>query len=155
MNVSIEKKLANLGLELPHPPSAVGSYVPVLQIGQLVMTSGQLPTIGKEVAFQGRVGRELTREDGRNAAEVACLNALAHIKEKAGGLDKVRRIVRLEGFVQSADDFHEQPSILNGASELLQKLFGDNGLHTRFAVGCNALPLNAAVELALWVEIDV
>tara|TARA_R100000750_G_C2338613_1_gene93192 strand:+ start:71 stop:601 length:531 start_codon:yes stop_codon:yes gene_type:complete len=153
MNNSIEKKLSALGLTLPPAPEAVGSYTPVLKTGSLVVTSGQLPTIGKELTFRGKVGHDLTREDGRNAAEVACLNALAQINKAIGGLENIKQIVRLEGFVQSTDDFTDQPYVMNGASDLLLKLFGDAGLHTRFAIGCNALPLNAAVELALWVEV--
>ncbi|MCG6156158.1 RidA family protein [Rubinisphaera margarita] len=153
MTQSISETLASLGLQLPSAPDAVGAYVPVLRSGHLVMTSGQLPTIGKEVAFQGQVGHDLTREDGRNAAEVACLNALAQIAKEVGGLENVKRVVRLEGFVQSAAGFYDQPYVMNGASELLLKLFGDAGKHTRFAIGCNTLPLNAAVELALWAEV--
>ncbi len=153
MAQSISEILNSLGLQLPSAPDAVGAYVPVLRTGQLVMTSGQLPTLAKEVAFKGKVGHDLTREDGRNAAQVACLNALAQIAKEIGGLENVKRVVRLEGFVQSADDFYDQPYVMNSASELLLKLFGDAGRHTRFAIGCNTLPLNAAVELALWVEV--
>ena len=153
MSTTIEAKLAKMDLVLPHAPASVGSYVQVLKMGNLVMTSGQLPTIAKEVAFTGPVGHELTKEDGRNAAQMACLNALSQINEAIGGLDHIKQIVRLEGFVQSTDDFTQQPYVMNGASDLLLKLFGEAGRHTRFAVGCNALPLNASVELALWVEV--
>ncbi|MCA8986119.1 MAG: RidA family protein [Planctomycetaceae bacterium] len=153
MSQTIAERLQDLGLELPHAPEAVGAYVPVLRTGNLIMTSGQLPTIGKELTFQGKVGQQLTKEDGRNAAQLACLNALAQLDKAAGGLENIVRIIRLEGFVQSADGFTEQPYVMNGASELLIHLFGDHGRHTRFAVGCNELPLNAAVELALWAEV--
>jgi enamine deaminase RidA (YjgF/YER057c/UK114 family) len=153
MSGAIERKLAELGETLPTPPAAVGYYVPVLRTGSLVMTSGQLPSIGKELPFKGKVGRDLTTEEGHSAARIACLNALAQIRACVGSLDEIRRVVRLEGFVQSADGFSEQPQVLNGASELLVQLFGEAGKHTRFAVGVNQLPLNAAVEVALWVEV--
>ncbi len=150
---TIEQKLTELGETLPAPPAAVGFYVPVLKTGQLVMTSGQLPTIGKELPFCGKVGKDITPEDAVSAARIACLNALAQIKSAIGSLDDVRRVVRVEGFVQSADGFTGQPHVLNGASELLVQLFGEAGKHTRFAVGVNELPLNAAVEVAVWVEV--
>jgi len=150
---TIEQKLHDLGETLPTPPAAVGFYVPVLKTGQLVMTSGQLPTIGKELPFRGKVGQDVTPEDAVSAARIACLNALAQIKSCVGDLDEVRRIVRVEGFVQSADGFTDQPHVLNGASELLVQLFGEAGKHTRFAVGVNELPLNAAVEVAVWAEV--
>ena len=153
MSSSIAERLAALGLELPPAPPSVGSYVPALKTGSLVMTSGQLPTIGKELPFKGKVGKDLTTEDGKDAAQIACLNALAQINQVIGDLEKVVQVVRLEGFVQSADDYYEQPHVMNGASDLLLKVFGDKARHTRFAVGCNTLPLNAAVELAIWVEV--
>ena len=153
MHSAIERKLAALGETLPTPPAAVGYYVPVMRTGSLVMTSGQLPSIGKEIPFKGKVGSDLTAEEGHHAARIACLNALAQIRTCVGSLDEIRRVVRLEGFVQSADGFCEQPHVLNGASELLVQLFGEAGKHTRFAVGVNQLPLNAAVEVALWVEV--
>ncbi len=150
---TIEAILAKRGDTLPSPPAAVGFYVPVLRTGNLVMTSGQLPVLGKELVFTGKVGSEVTKEDGYNAARICCLNALAQIKHCLGSLDEVRRVVRVEGFVQSAPGFHDQAHVLNGASELLVDLFGEAGKHTRFAVGTNELPLNAAVEVAIWVEV--
>ena len=146
---SIEQKLIKRGDVLPSPPEAVGFYVPVLQTGNLVMTSGQLPMVGKELIFKGKIGSDLTKDDGYNAAKICCLNALAQIKHCLGSLDEIRRIIRVEGFVQSAPGFQDQSHVLNGASELLVDLFGEAGKHTRFAVGNNELPLNAAVEVAL------
>lgn len=99
------------------------------------------------------MGKDITPEDAVSAARIACLNALAQIKSAIGSLDDVRRVVRVEGFVQSAEGFTGQPHVLNGASELLVQLFGEAGKHTRFAVGVNELPLNAAVEVAVWVEV--
>jgi enamine deaminase RidA (YjgF/YER057c/UK114 family) len=150
---TIEAKLRELGHELPIAPPPVGAYVPVIRTGNLVVTSGQLPFIGKQVAFVGKVGSQLNEQDGWNAARVCAVNALAQIKACVGNLEKVKRIVRVEGYVHSASGFQGQPHVLNGASELLVELFGDAGRHTRIAVGVAEMPLNAAVQLCLWVEV--
>jgi enamine deaminase RidA (YjgF/YER057c/UK114 family) len=154
MNTEIESKLAALGLELPTAPAAVGFYVPVVRTGNLVITSGQLPFVGKQIAFEGKLGDNLHEQDGYNAARLCVLNALAQVKACVGSLDAVRRVVRVEGYVHSAPGFRGQPHVLNGASELLVELFGDAGKHTRVAVGVSEMPLNAAVQLALWVEVE-
>lgn len=154
MSGQIEAKIEQLGHHLPKAPEAVGFYVPVLKVGSLVMTSGQLPMVGAELAFKGKLGAELHEQEGFNAAQVCALNALSQIKVCIGDLDFVKRIVRVEGYVNSAPGFQAQPHVLNGASELLVALFGDNGKHTRVAVGVNELPMNAAVELAIWAEVD-
>lgn len=151
---SIEQKLAELGEVLPNPAAPVGSYVPVLRTGNLIFTSGQLPMMGKEVAFKGKVGQDQTCEDGYNAAHIAAVNGLAQLKSVVGNLDTISRIVRVEGFVQCIDSFTEHPQVVNGASDFLVELFGDAGKHTRFAVGVNSLPLNACVEVAIWAEIS-
>lgn len=153
MTSSVERRLKQHGHEVPAAPEAVGFYVPVLRTGNLVVTSGQLPLIGKQVMFQGKVGKELHEEDGANAARLCALNALAQIKACVGSLDRVTRIVRVEGYVQSAEGFSKQPAVINGASELLVQAFGESGKHTRIAVGANELPLNAAVELVVWAEV--
>jgi enamine deaminase RidA (YjgF/YER057c/UK114 family) len=150
---AIEAKLHELGHELPIAPPPVGAYVPLIRTGNLVVTSGQLPFIGKQVAFVGKVGSQLNEQDGWNAARVCAVNALAQIKACVGSLEKVKRIVRVEGYVHSAPGFQGQPHVLNGASELLVELFGDAGRHTRIAVGVAEMPLNAAVQLCLWVEV--
>jgi enamine deaminase RidA (YjgF/YER057c/UK114 family) len=150
---TIEAKLRELGHELPIAPPPVGAYVPVIRTGNLVVTSGQLPFIGKQVAFVGKVGSQLNEQDGWNAARVCAVNALAQIKACVGSLEKVKRIVRVEGYVHSASGFQGQPHVLNGASELLVELFGDAGRHTRIALGVAEMPLNAAVQLCLWVEV--
>ncbi len=150
---TIEAKLRELGHELPIAPPPVGAYVPVIRTGNLVVTSGQLPFIGKQVAFVGKVGSQLNEQDGWNAARVCAVNALAQIKACVGSLDKVKRIARVEGYVHSAPGFQGQPHVLNGASELLVELFGDAGRHTRIALGVAEMPLNAAVQLSLWVEV--
>lgn len=149
---TIESKLAALGLELPAAPPPVGSYVPVLQTGSLVVTSGQLPFVGKELVFTGKIGKDLEIQDGWDAARLCAVNALSQIKACLGNLDQVARVVRVEGYVNSAPGFHAQPQVVNGASELFTELFGDNGRHTRIAVGVAELPLDAAVEVAVWVE---
>jgi enamine deaminase RidA (YjgF/YER057c/UK114 family) len=153
MTSSVEQRLKLHGHEVPAAPEAVGFYVPVLRTGNLVITSGQLPLIGKQLMFTGKLGRELHEEEGANAARLCALNALAQIKSCIGSLDRVTRIVRVEGYVQSAEGFTKQPAVINGASELLVHAFGDAGKHTRIAVGANELPLNASVEIAVWAEV--
>jgi|UniRef100_A0A7C4LJQ2 enamine deaminase RidA (YjgF/YER057c/UK114 family) len=150
---TVEQRLADAGHPLPSAPSPVASYVPVLRTGNLVITSGQLPTVGKEVMFTGKLGRELHEEQGQHAARLCALNALAQLKAAIGSLDYVTRIVRVEGYVQSADGFTKQSQVLNGASELLVEAFGERGKHTRIAVGVAELPMDAAVELAIWAEV--
>ena len=152
MSESVEARLAEHGYTLPQAPEAIGFYIPVLRTGNLVVTSGQLPTVGKEVMFKGKVGTEVTEEHAFHAARMCALNALAQIKACLGSLDAVTRIVRVEGFVQSANGFSRQPQVINGASELLGQAFGESGKHTRIAVGVNELPLNATVELVIWAE---
>ena len=151
--MTAEEKLNRMGLELPPAAKPVGAYVPYLRTGTLIFTSGQLPLKEGKLIYEGKVGSDLTLEQGYEAARVTALNALAQIKAAVGDLEKVAQIVRLEGFVNSAPGFTGQPKVLNGASELLIEVFGERGLHTRYAVGTNELPLNAPVELALTVEI--
>jgi enamine deaminase RidA (YjgF/YER057c/UK114 family) len=124
-----------------------------VRTGYLVITSGQLPFVGKELAFVGKLGAELHEQDGWNAARLCAVNALAQIKACVGSLDKISRIVRVEGYVHSAPGFQNQPKVLNGASELLVELFGDAGKHTRIALGVSEMPLNAAVQLGVWAEV--
>ncbi|MEK6257550.1 MAG: RidA family protein [Planctomycetota bacterium] len=153
MTSTVEQRLKQHGHEVPTAPEAIGFYVPVLRTGNLVITSGQLPMVGKELMFKGKVGKDLHEEEGAHAARMCALNALAQIKSCIGSLDRVTRIVRVEGYVQSAEGFTKQPAVINGASELLVQAFGDAGKHTRIAVGANELPINAAVELVVWAEV--
>lgn len=150
---NIETKLQELGLPLPAAPPPVGAYVPVIRTGNLVITSGQLPWIGKQMAFEGKLGAQLHEQDGWNASRLCAVNALAQIKTCIGRLELIRRIVRVEGYVHSAPDFRGQPHVLNGASELFVELFGDAGRHTRIALGVAEMPLNAAVQLCVWAEV--
>jgi enamine deaminase RidA (YjgF/YER057c/UK114 family) len=153
MTSTVEQRLSQHGITIPTAPAPVGAYVPVLRTGNLVVTSGQLPVVGKEVMFKGKVGKQIHEEDGVHAARMCALNALAQIKACVGNLDRVTRIVRVEGYVQSAEGFTNQALVVNGASELLVLAYGDAGRHTRIAVGANELPLNAAVELIVWAEV--
>lgn len=148
----IAERLKQLDITIPHPPEPVGYYLPVLRTGNLVVTSGQLPVIGKELMFAGKLGHDLHEEEGANAARLCAINALAQIQHCLGSLDQVTRVVRVEGYVNSAANFHNQPQVLNGASKLLVDVFGEIGKHTRMAVGVAELPLNAAVEVCVWVE---
>ena len=149
----IEKKLEKLGYPLSSPPAPIGAYIPAVRTGNIVVTSGQLPFNGTDLHIVGKVGLEVTEADAQQAARLCAINALTHIRTVIGDLDKIIRILRVEGFVQSAPGYSRQPTVLNGASELLLDLFGDAGRHTRAAVGVSELPLNAAVELSLWVEV--
>jgi len=147
-----EEKLRALGLELPPAPKPVGAYVPAVRTGNLVFVSGQLPMKNGELMVKGRVGGEVAVEEARQCARQAALNALAAVAAELGGLDKVRRVVRLTGYVASAPGFTEQALVLNAASELLAEVFGEAGRHTRIAVGAAELPLGAPVELEMIIE---
>jgi len=151
--MSIETRLAELGITLPEAPAAVASYVPWIRTGNLVMTSGQLPFRNGKLAFEGKVGAEVSEEDGGEAARICAINALAQIKAAVGDLDKVAQIVRLEGNVHSAPGFQGQPKVLNGASEFFNEVFGNRGLHTRTALGISEMPLNAPVQLSVFAEV--
>ncbi|MBI3607816.1 MAG: RidA family protein [Nitrospirae bacterium] len=151
--MSAEDQLRALGLELPSPPKPVASYVPAVQSGDLLFLSGILPMRDGKPAWTGKLGRELTVEQGAEAARLACLNALAVIKAHLGSLDRVARVVRLGGHVASAEGFTQQPAVINGASDLLVAVFGEAGRHARLALGAFELPLNAAIELELIVAV--
>lgn len=148
-----EARLAALGLELPEPPRPVAAYVPWTRAGDFLFTAGQIPVRDGNVAFRGRVGLDLTVEQGQEAARLCALNALAVVRQALGSLERVRQVVRLDGFVNSASGFTDQPRVLNGASELLLAAFGDAGRHARLAIGVAELPLDAAVEIALVVAV--
>ena len=147
-------RLRDLGLELPPVPSPAGSYVPATRAGTLVFTAGQLPFRDGELHATGKVGEAVTPEEATEAARLCALNALAAAAEKAGGLDNLRDVVKVTGFVASAPGFNGQPGVLNGASELLGEVFGDAGLHARSAVGVSELPLDSPVEVEIVVSLD-
>lgn len=154
MSGKIEAKLSQMDLSLPTAPEVVGFYVPVIRFGNMVVTSGQLPLGGKEVLFTGKVGAAHGETEGADAARICALNALAQIKALLGSLDQIKRIIRVEGYVNSAPGFTDQARVINGASHLFVDLFGDAGKHTRIAVGVAELPLDATVELAVWAEVE-
>ncbi|BDQ04275.1 RidA family protein [Ignavibacterium sp.] len=149
----IEEKIKQLGFELPEVAKPLAAYIPAKKVGNLVMTSGQVPIVKGEMKFVGKVGKDLSEEDGQKAAQVCALNCLAAIKSVVGSLDDIEEVVKLTVFVNSADGFTAQPKVANGASELVGKIFGDNGLHVRSAVGVSELPLNAAVEIEMIVRV--
>lgn len=144
-----EERLEQLAVSLPAVPEPRGSYVPAVVHGGLCFVAGQLPFVDGEVAYRGKLGRDVSVQDGQQAAETAVLNALAAARGTVGSLDRVARVVRLTGYVNSSDDFAEQHLVVNGASDLLGRIFGDEGAHARTSIGLNALPLGAAVEIEL------
>jgi enamine deaminase RidA (YjgF/YER057c/UK114 family) len=149
--MGVEEKLKALGLSLPEAPRPVAAYIPAVKIDNMVYTAGQLAFVKGELQYKGRLGKDLTVEEGYESARICALNALAAVKGVAGSLDNIERIVRVTGYVNSTGDFTDQPRVLNGASELLKELFGEAGLHARSAIGVNALPLGASVEVELIV----
>jgi enamine deaminase RidA (YjgF/YER057c/UK114 family) len=141
------ERLRDLGVELPPPPGAVAAYIPARRDGNLVWTSGQLPFVNGTIPTPGKLGADLSVEQGYAAARQSALNAIAVAAAAAGGVDALAAVVKVVGFVQCDPNFHDQPKVVNGASELLQEVFGDDGRHARSAVGVGALPLNAPVEV--------
>ncbi len=150
--MSVTERLRELGIELPEAPAPVGSYLPALESGGLLFLSGVIPFREGMLVAEGTVGRDVDIGRARDAARQAVLNALA-IVERAVGLERVVRCVRLNGYVASDPGFHDQPAVLDAASELLKEVFGDKGLHTRTAVGVAALPRNAPIEIDLVFEL--
>jgi len=151
---AVEDRLAELGLKVPEVTKPVAAYVPALQDGNLVYTSGQLPMVDGKLAATGKVGAEVAQDDAAKLAEVCALNAIAAVKSIVGDLDKVTRVVKVVGFVASDPGFTAQPAVINGASELLGKVFGERGAHARSAVGVAALPLDAPVEVEITVSVQ-
>ncbi len=151
--MSVNEKLASLGLTLPTAAAPVAAYVPAVKTGNLVFTAGQLPVVDGKLVLTGKVGSDVTPEDAKKMAEICALNALAAISLVAD-IDQIEKIVRVGGFVNGVPGFVAIPAVINGASELLIKLFGDaNGKHARTAVGVADLPLNAPVEIEMVVQL--
>lgn len=150
----IEEKIKELGFEVPEVAKPLAAYIPAKQVGNLVMTSGQVPLVKGEIKYKGKIGKELMEEEGQKAAQICALNCLAAIKGVIGNLDKIIEVVKLTVFVASADNFTAQPKVANGASELIGQTFGEAGKHVRSAVGVTALPLDAAVEIEMIVRIE-
>ncbi len=148
----IEQELMKLGFSLP-TPQPVAAYVPAVRSGDLIFTAGQGPTVDGKPKFTGKVGRELTEEQGYQAAQLCVVNCLACVKSLIGDLDRVEQVVKMLGFVACVDGFTRQPWVVNGASELLIRLYGDRGKHARSAIGTNQLPLDIPVEVEMVVRV--
>jgi enamine deaminase RidA (YjgF/YER057c/UK114 family) len=148
-----EQRLADLGLALPEVAAPVAAYVPAVRSGDWVWTSGQLPFVDGRLPATGKVGSEVEVDTAAALARTCALNALAAVRAEIGDLDRVRRVVKVVGYVASAPAFFGQPAVVNGASELLGQVFGDRGQHARSAVGVAALPLDAPVEVEVVVEV--
>ena len=151
--MSYEDQLNALGLELPPIPKPASAYIPVVRTGNLLFLSGIIPSINGKLQFRGKVGRELTLEEGQEAARITALNALSVIKGELGSLDGVQRIVRVSVHIASAEGFSEQSKVADGASNLLLDIFGEAGRHARLALGAAELPFFAPIELEMIVEV--
>lgn len=153
--MSVEEKLAAAGFPLPSPATPAGAYVPAVQSGAFVYTSGQLPLVNGSLPdrFKGKLGGAIEVETAREAAARCAVNALAAVKGIVGDLERVERVVKVVGFVASTPEFTSQPEVMNGASELLQAVFGENGRHARSAVGVPVLPRDTCVEVELIVQL--
>ncbi|MCP9453080.1 MAG: RidA family protein [Nitrospira sp.] len=151
--MSYEHKLAGLGVTLPPPPTPVANYVPAVRVGELLFLSGVLPSRNGRLLLTGKVGDGVSVEQGQEVARMALLNALAMVRAELGSLDRVIRVVKMVGYVASAPGFCDQPQVLNGASDLLVAVFGEEGRHARVAVGVAELPRQAPVELDLILQV--
>ena len=152
--MNIETKLKELKINLPNAPDPVGAYVAYKKINNLLYISGQLPISADGKLLKGKVGKDLTLEDAQNAARLCTINMLAQVKKALeGDLNKVKNCIKITGFVNSTDNFYDQPKVINPASEMISNLFGNSGKHARAAVSTNSLPLGAAVEIDAIFEI--
>jgi len=150
----VEKKLKAMGIIISDAPKPVASYVPCVQTGKLVYTSGQGCKKDGIPVYKGKLGKDLTVEEGYEAAKISIFNCLAILKGHLGSLDRVARVVKLLGFVASTPEFDQQPYVINGASDLLIKIFGEKGRHARSAIGTNILPFGTPVEIEMIVEVE-
>ncbi len=152
--MTVYARLSELGLELPAAPKLAGAYVPAKISRGLIFASGQTPTVEGKNVYEGKVGREVSEEDAYAAARLAALNCVAELHYVLGDLGRVREIIKVTGYVASAPGFGQQPRVVNGASELFQELWGDNGRHARAAIGVAELPFDGPVEIEVIAEID-
>lgn len=151
----VDARLSELGITIPDAPAPAANYLPFTTTGNLVFVSGQVPFVDGKLTRTGRVGEDASLEDGYEQARICAINLIAQVKVACGGdLDRVKRVVKLGGFVASAPDFTGQPGVVNGASDLMAEVFGEAGKHARFAVGANTLPLGCLVEIDGIFEID-
>ncbi|MBO4873468.1 MAG: RidA family protein [Lachnospiraceae bacterium] len=148
-----EIRLKELGITIPPANKPIANYVPGVKSGHLIFTSGQTPKASNNLQYTGKIGKDLTVEEGKEAARLCALSCLAIIRDLAGSLDKVKRVVKITGYVNSTPDFTGQPQVVNGASDLVKEIFGEAGAHARAAVGVAALPVNAACEIEMIVEV--
>lgn len=151
--MGIEERLKELGIDLPEMATPVAAYVPFVIVDKMVYTAGQIALVKGALQYKGRLGQDINLEQGYESARICALNALAAVKKAAGTLDNVERIVKITGFVNSSDEFTDQPKVINGASELVKSIFGESGLHARSAIGVNTLPLGASVEVEMIVKL--
>lgn len=151
--MDINKRLLELGIELPEAPDPIASYVPNKISGNMVYLAGQGPSVNGKFVYTGKVGDKLTKEEGYEAARISGLNLLAQLKKAVGDLNRVKQIVSVHGYVASTNDFFEQPAVINGTSDLLVEVFGEAGKHARVAMGTNVLPMDTPVEVELIAEI--
>lgn len=152
---TIDEKLKELGIELPEPPKPAANYVPYVISGNQVFISGQVPMRNGELQYRGKVGQDFSLEEAQECARLVAKNILSVLKAAChGDLDRVRRCIKLGGFVNCTPDFDQQPQVINGASEMMVAVLGETGRHARFAVGSNVLPFNVAVEIDAIFEID-
>jgi enamine deaminase RidA (YjgF/YER057c/UK114 family) len=149
-----EEKIKKLGIIIPEVVKPLAAYIPAMQVGNLVMTSGQVPIFEGKVKYTGKVGKDLSEEEGKEAAKLCALNCLSAIKSVIGNFDNIKRVVKLTVFVSSAEGFTAQPKVANGASEFIGEIFGEAGKHVRSAVGVSELPLNSAVEIEMIVQVN-
>ena len=149
----IEEKIESLGITLPNPPTPAGSYVPIIRTGNLLFISGQIPMENGKVIFTGKVSDD-NLETAQKSARMCAINILAQIKREVGDLDKVTKIVRLSGFVNSVSEFTQQPKVINPASDLFFEIFGEKGKHSRIAVGVASLPLGSMTEIDAIIEVS-
>ncbi|HBY94066.1 MAG: RidA family protein [Ardenticatenaceae bacterium] len=153
--MSIEDRLKELRIELPEPPEPIASYVPLVVVGNLLFTSGNGPWEDGVFKYRGKLGSDLTVEEGYQAARLTMLNLLSVVKAELGNLDRVERVVKLLGIVASAPDFNRQPEVVNGASDLLEAIFRERGQHARSAIGTNELPGNIPIEIEMILQVKV
>ncbi|WP_432667281.1 RidA family protein [Wukongibacter baidiensis] len=151
--MDIENRIKALGIELQPCPKPAAIYIPYVVSDNYIFISGQTPKNGKELVFAGKVGRDISIEEGYKAAELCGIRLLSVIKEAAGSLSNVKKIVSMTGYVNANEEFEQHSQVINGASELIEKIFGDKGKHSRAAIGVSSLPGNASVEISLIVEI--
>lgn len=153
-----EEKISLLNLNIPKgKSSALGSYIPITKVENLIFISGQIPinieSPNDELKYKGKVGKDISIEEAQEAGKICCLNALFHLKNLIGELDKIKKIIKITGYVNSDENFIEHPKVINGASDLLIKIFGEKGKHTRVAIGVNNLPLGSSVEIDFIIQI--